>query len=96
MEPNKVHNTTEPNDSDLQALYNSGSDVTISFIKMLLDRIKSLGATVKKLEATLSKDSHNSNKPPSQDGLKKKKVIKNLRKKSKKKAVANWDIREQI
>lgn len=86
MEPNKGQNPVEPNDSDLQALYNSGSDVTISFIKMLLDRIKSLEATVKELEATLSKDSHNSNKPPSQDGLKKKKVIKNLRKKGKKKS----------
>lgn len=71
MELNEGQNPTEINDSDLHALYNSGSEVTISFIKMLLDRIKSLEVVVKELKATLSKDSHNSSKPPSQDGLKK-------------------------
>ncbi|MBN2534487.1 MAG: hypothetical protein JXB88_16510, partial [Spirochaetales bacterium] len=56
MEPNEGQNPAEINDSDLHALYNSGSEVTISFIKMLLDRIKSLEVAVKELKATGFKD----------------------------------------
>lgn len=86
MEPNDKKNPSEISDSDLYTLYQSGPEVTISFIKMLLERIKSLETAVNELQAIISKDSHNSNKPPSQDGFKKKKVIKSLRKKGKKKS----------
>jgi transposase len=48
------------------------------------EQIEQLGAYIRDLEARLAKDSHNSSKPPSSDGLKRK--TKSLRAKSGKKA----------
>lgn len=95
MEPKEGKKLTDLTDSDLNSLYNSGPELTVSFIKYLIDTIEDIKVTVKKqteqikeLKSIISKDSSNSHKPPSSDGLKKKKkkVIKNLRKKSKKKS----------
>ena len=72
-------------DKQLLELYNSGKDITISFLRFLLDRLKGLEEEVQKLKAQLAKDSHNSSKPPSSDGFKKKNKQKSLRKKSNKK-----------
>src|SRR5258708_33956979 len=47
------------------------------------ERIEQLGAYIRDLEARLAKDSHNSSKPPSSNGLKRK--PKRLRQKSGKK-----------
>src|SRR5437868_556690 len=44
--------------------------------------LQNLTARVQELEARLDKDSHNSHKPPSSDGLKKKPTPKSLREKT--------------
>lgn len=93
MKEGEGKNPYDLSDAELYSLYNSGPDITISFIKLLLDRLKGIEAMVKRqgeeiahLKSIISKDSHNSSKPPSTDGYKKKSTIKNLRKKSKKKS----------
>ena len=83
----------ELSDSELYSLYNSGSEPTVRFMLLLLDRIKEIEAIVnkqaeeiKQLKLIISQNSHNSSKPPSSDGYKKKTVIKSLRKKSNRKS----------
>lgn len=79
-------NPLDLSDSELYALYNSGPEITISFIKYILDKIKNIEAEIRELKAINAKNSQNSSKPPSCDGLSKKPVIKNLRKKSKRRS----------
>jgi len=67
----------------LNAIYDSGKEVTVDFIIILIDKINHLEARVRELEEQISKDSHNSHKPPSSDGFKK---IPKVRKPSGKKA----------
>jgi len=55
-----------------------------ALIRMLFEKVRELTARVEELEARLSKDSHNSGKPPSSDGLAKK--TRSLRESSGKKA----------
>ena len=55
----------------LNAIYDSGKEVTVNFIKILIDKINHLEARVQELEEQISKDSHNSSKPPSSDGFSK-------------------------
>ncbi len=57
--------------------------VVIDLFVELLNKIEQLDEEVKKLRGQLSKDSHNSNQPPSVDGFKKK--LNGIRKKSDKK-----------
>jgi len=47
------------------------SDQKDDLIRLLFEQVRILTARVSELEARLSKDSHNSSKPPSSDGLKK-------------------------
>src|SRR5579862_2312557 len=54
---------------DLSSLSHEQKDV---LIRQLFDLVQQLTARVEELEARLSKDSHNSSKPPSSDGLGKK------------------------
>ena len=54
---------------DLSSLSHEQKDV---LIRQLFDLVQRLTARVEELEARLSKDSHNSSKPPSSDGLGKK------------------------
>jgi transposase len=54
---------------DLSLLSHEQKD---ELIRMLVDKVEQLVARVAELEARLSKDSHNSSKPPSSDGLAKK------------------------
>lgn len=64
---------------DIEKVYDQGKDAVVDLILQLVDRIE-------KLEGQFKKNSHNSSKPPSSDGLKKKKRTKSLRRKSGKKS----------
>jgi len=86
MQVEQEKNPYDLSDAELQSLYNSGPEQTIGFIKLILDRLRKVEEEVTYLKSIISKDSHNSSKPPSTDGYKKKTKIKNLRKKSKKKS----------
>ena len=79
-----------PTREQLRQLYNSGPDATIAFIEELFDIIESLSekacsheTRIKALEDQLAKNSQNSHKPPSSDGLTKK--TRSLRQKGQRK-----------
>ena len=65
---------------EIRAVYAQGEDSVIALFEGLLERINALEERVEALEHQLKKDSHNSSKPPSSDGFKKK--TKSLRPKS--------------
>jgi len=74
-------------DDQIGAIYDSGKDATVSFIRTLIDKINELSKTVERqqieineLKAIIAKDSHNSSKPPSSDNPFRK-MTKSLRKK---------------
>jgi transposase len=82
MEPKKRESFLKYTDDQLNAIYDAGKKVTVDFIKILIDKINHLEARVQELEEQISKDSHNSHKPPSSDNPnKKKRKPKSLRKK---------------
>jgi transposase len=56
---------------DLTKLSHEQKDELIRWLFPLIEEVRQLKARVLELEARLSKDSHNSHKPPSSDGLKK-------------------------
>ena len=66
---------------EIRAIYRQGEDAVITLVEGLLQRITKLEARLSVLEDQGKKDSHNSSKPPSSDGFKKR--PKSLRKKSK-------------
>jgi transposase len=57
---------------DLASLSHEQKDDLIRMLFPLVEQVRRLTARVEELEARLSKDSHNSSKPPSTDGLAKK------------------------
>jgi len=75
---------------DLEAIYDQGKEVMVDFVMNLIQeftsKIEMLTQRVNELEKRLAKDSHNSSKPPSTDGLKKKQRTKSQRKRSGKKS----------
>ncbi|MEX2163041.1 MAG: IS66 family transposase [Sulfuricaulis sp.] len=56
---------------DLSKLSHAQKDDLIRLLWPLIEEVRQLKARVAELEARLAKDSHNSHKPPSSDGLKK-------------------------
>ena len=82
MEPKKQY---EISDEELNAIYNSGREATISFMRFLVERMNISEDEVRKIKQVISKDSHNSSKPPSTDPPGKKKKPESLRKKTGKK-----------
>lgn len=56
---------------EFQVIYDAGPDAVYALVCPLWEQIDALSARVQELESRLSKDSHNSSKPPSSDGLKK-------------------------
>ena len=59
---------------EFQTIYDQGPDAVFLLLPALQQQIDLLTARVNDLEARLDKDSHNSHKPPSSDGLSKKPV----------------------
>lgn len=59
---------------EFQLIYEQGPDAVFALIHALQQQVEALTARVKELEDRLGKDSHNSSKPPSSDGYKKKPV----------------------
>lgn len=57
---------------EVEALYAQGPEAVYAALELLGQRIKQLEAEVKELQRRVNQDSHNSHKPPSSDGLKKK------------------------
>ena len=74
---------------DIEKVYDQGKEAVVNLVEGLISefttQITALTNRIEKLESQLAKNSHNSSKPPSSDGLKKKKRTKSQRKKSGKK-----------
>jgi len=60
-----------PNREEMRAIYHQGEEAVLEVYKMLVEIIRAMEARVQALEDQIEKDSHNSSKPPSSDGLKK-------------------------
>ncbi len=76
-----------PTREEILAVYAAGPEAVVMLVQQLCAaherQIAALTARVEALEAQLNKDSHNSHKPPSSDGLKKKRPTpKSLRRRS--------------
>jgi transposase len=71
---------------EILAVYAAGPEAVISLVEQLQQALAALTARVEELENRLRKDSHNSHKPPSSDGLARGKKPKSLRGKSGKKS----------
>ena len=70
---------TLPNDEDVRRAYQQGEEAVVELFHKLTDNFKDLEARLQALEDRLSKNSSNSGKPPSSDGLNKP-LSKSLRK----------------
>ena len=79
MEPTKL-----PKEEEIRATYRQGEDAMVTLVGSLIKIVQALSERVQALEDQVAKNSHNSGKPPSSDGLKKK--PKSLRHKSGKKS----------
>jgi transposase len=83
MEPLKL-----PNEEEIRATIRLGEDATVSLISSLIQIIAIQAARIQALEDQLAKNSSNSGKPPSSDGLKKPSRNRSLRRSSGKKSGA--------
>jgi transposase len=80
-----------PSRDEILAAYQAGPEATVVLVEAVVtalqQEIADLSAQMEQLKAQLNKDSHNSHKPPSSDGLAKKKPrSRSLRKRSGKKS----------
>jgi transposase len=66
MEPTQL-----PTEEEMKAIYQEGEDVVVAVLESLVTTIRALESRIQKLEDQIAKNSHNSSKPPSSDGLKK-------------------------
>ena len=76
--------TQLPSREEMRSTYHQGEDATLTVFGMLVSTIRALEARVQALEDQLKKDSHNSGKPPSSDGMKKPVKARKRHKSSKK------------
>lgn len=79
MEPIKL-----PSEEEIRFIYRQGEDAVVAWAGSLIGVMQALSERVQALEDQIAKNSQNSSKPPSSDGLKKK--LKSLRHKSGKKS----------
>ena len=63
--------TDLPKPDEIRAAYREGEEAVVKLFMGLEAKYQELEARIKELEARLNKDSHNSSKPPTSDGLKK-------------------------
>jgi transposase len=77
-----------PTEEEIRAIAREGEDEVVALVSELVQAIAILAKRVQELEDKLAKDSHNSSKPPSSDGMKKPKRTRSLRKPSGKKSGA--------
>jgi transposase len=63
--------TPLPTVEEIRAVYRQGEEATVALFEHLVATIRALEARIQALENQRAKDSHNSGKPPSSDGLKK-------------------------
>ena len=66
MEPYQL-----PNDEEVRRAYQQGEEAVVGLVRKLTDNFKVLAARMQALEDRLAKNSSNSGKPPSSDGLNK-------------------------
>ncbi len=75
---------------DIEKVYDQGKEAVVNLVEGLIkeftDQIKYLTERIHKLEGQLGKNSHNSSKPPSSDGLNRRKRTKSQRKRTGKKS----------
>ena len=57
--------------AEIRAIYGQGEEAVVTLVERLLAQISDLTERVQKLEDQIAKNSGNSGKPPSSDGLKK-------------------------
>jgi transposase len=69
MEPAKDEKLLQFSNEQLNAIYDSGKEATVALLKYLINEINNLKAELYELKNNLSKNSHNSNKPPSTDNM---------------------------
>ena len=77
-----------PTEEEIRTAVRQGEEATVSLVSHLLEVISLLAARVQTLEDQLVKNSRNSGKPPSSDGLKKGPQPRSLRQRSGKKSGA--------
>jgi transposase len=66
-----MSDTQLPNPDEVRVAYREGEEAVMKLVMGLEALYQVLEARIKELEARLNKDSHNSSKPPTSDGLKK-------------------------
>ena len=77
-----------PTEEEIRVIVHQGEDEVIVLVNELVQVIAMLAKRVQELEDKLAKNSNNSSKPPSSDGMKKPKRARSLRKPSGKKSGA--------
>ena len=60
-----------PSDNDVRAIYHQGEEAVVALFREGCAVIRQLEARIQALEDQLAKNSGNSSKPPSSDGLRK-------------------------
>jgi len=80
MEPTQL-----PTEEELRAIYQEGEEVVVAVMGRMVATIRALETRIQKLEDQIAKNSHNSSKPPSSDGMKKR-AKRSLRRPSGKKS----------